>query len=163
MASIADLQLILKQKHIPTDISHDILCMVFQMEHRDKVHRLYLHDYIMDKVHKKKVTDDYDLEITINFYFDCNCCMRHQYNKPRMTDDGLTIVTKSCVFNPSWVYDYGLRWNEQGNDFPECDCQCRRLSRWCARKCLVKTTNWGPIENWPHHRYTFGRGAHRGN
>ena len=149
MASIADLQLILKQKHIPTDISHDILCMVFQMEHRDKVQRSHLLKDVVATAHRKGLLGDSDLETTINHYYNCDCCIRHQIRKPCITPEGLSIMTKPCVFKQS-VYDDVDEYGE-----PYCKCTCRHLARWHTRSWLKKNTDWGPITNWSRSKYSL--------
>ena len=142
MASIADLQLILKQKHIPAEIAHDILCLVFQMEHRDKVQRLYLHDLVVDEVHAKNLLGDSDLETSIHYYLGCNCCQRHQINKACITPDGLIIITRACVFKQTRYYDID---DEIG--LP-CSCDCRHTGRQIARKWIENEGDWGPRHQW---------------
>ena len=147
MASIADLQLILKQKHIPTDISHDILCMVFQMEHRDKVHRLYLHDSVIEKAHAKAYLGMSDLETSVNYYLGCNCCQRHQLNKAYITSGGLVIITRACVFKPT-------RYDDIDDEIDQrCTCNCRHMGRQYARKWMEKKGGWGPMNQWRHSQY----------
>ena len=147
MASTTDLQLILKQKHIPADISHKILCMVFQMEHRDKVHRLYLYDSVIEKAHAKNLLGDSDLETSINYYLGCNCCQRHQINKPCITSDGLVIITRACVFKPTRYYDIDDEINQR------CKCDCRHMGRRNARKWMEKESDWGPMNQWERSQY----------
>ena len=149
MPSIAELQLILKQKHLPADISHDILCMVFQMEHRDKVQRSHLLKDVVATAHLNNLLGDSDLETTINHYYNCDCCIRHQIRKPCITPEGLSIMTKPCVFKQS-VYD---DVDEYGEAY--CQCKCRHLARWHTRSWLKKNTDWGPITNWSRQRYSL--------
>ncbi len=137
MTSIADLQLILKQKHLPADISHDILCMVFQMEHRDKVQRLYLHDSVIERAHAKNLLGYSDLETSVNYYLGCNCCQRHQTNKACITPEGLIIITRACVFKPT-------RYDDIDDEIDErCKCDCRHRGRRNARKWMEKKKQLG--------------------
>jgi len=147
MASTTDLQLILKQKHIPADISHEILCMVFQMEHRDKVHRLYLYDSVIERAHAKNLLGISDLETSVNYYLGCNCCQRHQINKACIMPEGLIIITRSCVFKPTRYDDI----DDEINNY--CTCDCRHIGRRNARKWMENKGDWGPIHQWTHSQF----------
>lgn len=51
----------------------------------------------------------------------CNCCDRHQTNKPRL-------------YKP-W---YGCQSNGmmQHEDYVQCECYCRHMARWVCRTCI---------------------------
>ena len=149
MISTPQLKWVLQQKNVPSDVASNILLDVFHMEHRDKVQRSQLLKSVVDTAHRKNLLGDSDLETTVNHYYNCDCCIRHQIRKPCITPDGLTIITKPCVFKQSEYDDV----DQYGEAY--CQCKCRHLARWHTRKWLEKNTDWGPITNWSRSKYSL--------
>ena len=62
-----------------------------------------------------------DLHEKLENVVDCNCCERHQINKPR-------------VLAP-WVE---TPWNNTHNSLYACQCDCRHIARFICRNCVQK-------------------------
>ena len=139
-----DIVSILDEK-IPSSISHKIALMVFKSQHRDLIKQVELFERVMDKVWIHPMTRDCDFEQANKYWYECNCCRRHQINKGRINSDGtVNSITKSCVYDPNHKY-WGPGQN-QGR-FGECLCPCRHESRWYVRKHLD--------QKYPNHNIRF--------
>ena len=60
----------------------------------------------------------FNLREKLQFVVNCNCCERHQINKPQ-------------VLAP-WVE---TPWNNTPSDLYPCNCDCRHLARFICRSC----------------------------
>lgn len=133
-------------KVFPKEICEIILDMYFGRISRIRWYNSYIHDHIKLFANRRFVNthiipalgsdDDSNhafivenmtylknqIPKTVNWYHHCNCCQRHQIQKPMFTDeDELSIVTKPEAFYSSEQYNHA------------CCCRCRHNSRWMAR------------------------------
>ena len=125
--SIHTVTKILTQKSLPQPIIYQIIRLFYHEEHQFRLKRCF--EGVIDKAFKSIPGLCYaDLETAIMWYYQCNCCERHSYNKAVIRDDDLMIVTKPCVFK-GWRYD---------TDQHQCRCGCRHIGRRLAREFLKR-------------------------
>ena len=122
--SIRTVTEILTQKGLPQPIIYQIIRLFYHEEHQWQLERCF--EGIIDKAFSSQDVCHADLESAIMWYYQCNCCERHSYNKAVVRDDDLIIVTKPCVFK-GWRYD---------TDQHHCRCCCRSKGRMLAREFL---------------------------
>lgn len=140
-------------KVFPKEICEVILDMYFGRIARIRWYNSPLHDHIKERSHKRltewilwnsstvgnspdsvttflKLNKSYlknQIPNAINWYYDCQCCQRHQVHKPCIADGELCIVTKPQAFF--------CRDNHNN-----CQCDCRHKARWLAR-CWMQIMN----------------------
>ena len=141
-------------KVFPKEICEVILDMYFGRIARIRWYNCPLHDHIKERSHKRltewilwnsstvlnspdsittflKLNKSYiknQIPNAMNWYYDCQCCQRHQVQKPCIVDGELCIVTKPQAFF--------CRDNHNHN----CQCDCRHRARWLAR-CWMQIMN----------------------
>lgn len=127
--SIKTVSKILSQKNLPESIVYKIIRLFYHDEHQRKFQQSF--EGIIDKAFKSvSGLCHADLETAVMWFYQCNCCERHSYNKAVIRDDDLMIVTKPSVFK-AWRYD------TEGH-YHQCDCHCRQKGRMLAREFLKK-------------------------
>ena len=122
--SISTVTKFLTQRNLPESIVYKIIRLFYHEEHQFQLTRCF--EGIIDKAFSKRSVCHADLESATMWYYQCNCCERHSYNKAVIRDDDLMIVTKPCVFK-GWRYD---------TDQHHCRCRCRQTGRMLAREFL---------------------------
>lgn len=122
--SIKTVTKLLIQKNLPESIIYQIIRLFYHEEHQWRLARCF--EGIIHKAFSKRSVCHADLESAVMWYYQCNCCERHSYNKAVIRDDDLMIVTKPCVFK-GWRYD---------TDQHQCRCSCRTTGRTLAREFL---------------------------
>lgn len=134
-SSIKTVSKILSQKNLPESIVYKIIRLFYHGEHQRKLQQSF--EGIIDKAFKSvSGLCHADLETAIMWYYQCNCCERHSYNKAVVRDDDLMIVTKPSVFK-AWRYDI------EGH-YHQCECHCRHKGRMLARKFLERKNPTNP-------------------
>jgi hypothetical protein len=126
--SIRTVTKLLIQKSLPDTIIYQIIRLFYHEEHQQRLIRCF--EGIMEKAFRNLRVCHADLESAVLWYYQCNCCERHSYNKAVIRDDDLIIVTKPCVFK-AWRYD-------TEGPYRDCDCNCRNMGRSLARAFLKK-------------------------
>ena len=124
--SIRTVTKILTQKSLPESIIYQIVRLFYHEEHQWRLERCF--EGIIDMAFSREGVRRADLESAVMWYYQCNCCERHSYNKAVIRDDDLMIVTKPCVFK-GWRYD---------TDQHQCRCECRHIGRRLAREFLKR-------------------------
>ena len=124
--SIRTVTEILTQKSLPQPIIYQIIRLFYHEEHQWRLERCF--EGIIDMAFSREGVRRADLESAVMWYYQCNCCERHSYNKAVIRDDDLMIVTKPCVFK-GWRYD---------TDHHQCRCECRHIGRRLAREFLKR-------------------------
>ena len=117
---------LLIQKGLPESIIYQIIRLFYHEEHQWRLKRCF--EDIMNKAFSHEGVCRADIESAVMWYYQCNCCERHSYNKAIIHDDDLMIVTKPCVFK-GWRYD---------TDQHQCRCVCRHTGRMLAREFLER-------------------------
>jgi len=125
---------ILHQKITSEDICNKIMEMVQHSEHADKMINVYS-DII--KIKYSLFDPSCLSSISCNQLYNCNCCRRHQRDKPLInyTDyviSSVSIITKPCVFNPNHKFD-----KPESNSY-SCECPCRHYTREVMREHLMQ-------------------------
>ena len=133
------------QKFFPKGICEIILDMYFGRIARIRWYNCRLHDNIKEFYHKKffEWLDKYEntstekrptflknnknflkiqIPISIKRYYDCECCLRHQVQKPYIVENELIIVTKPRVYDDT---GFDIKYN--------CYCTCRHKARYLSR------------------------------
>lgn len=125
--SIKTVSKILSQKNLPESIVYKIIRLFYHDEHKCLLQQSF--EGIIDKAFKwVPGVCHADLETAIMWFYQCNCCERHSYNKAVVRDNDLMIVTKPSVFK-AWRYD------TEGH-YHQCECLCRHIGRSLAREFL---------------------------
>ena len=124
--SISTVTKFLTQHNLPESIIYKIIRLFYHEEHQWRLKRCF--EDIIDKAFSKRSVCNADLESAVMWFYQCNCCERHSYNKAVIRDDDLMIVTKPCVFK-GWRYD---------TDQHQCRCGCRHIGRRLAREFLKR-------------------------
>ena len=124
--SIKTVTKLLIQKSLPESIIYQIIRLIYHEEHQWRLERCF--EGIIDMAFSREGVRRADLESAVMWYYQCNCCERHSYNKAVIRDDDLMIVTKPCVFK-GWRYD---------TDQHQCRCECRHIGRRLAREFLKR-------------------------
>lgn len=135
---------------LPKEVCEIILDIYFGRIARIRWYKSSIHDDIKERSHArliewilektscvrncdKKITTflknnktflKYQISNAMNWYYECNCCKRHQVHKPAMDLDELYIVTKPQAF---FCRDH---------DNHTCHCDCRHKARWLSRTWL---------------------------
>jgi len=117
---------LLIQKGLPEAIIYKIIRLFYREEHQWRLKRCF--EDIINKAFRSQGVCLADIESAVMWYYQCNCCERHSYNKAVIRDDDLMIVTKPCVFK-GWRYD---------TDQHQCRCNCRNKGRMLARDFLER-------------------------
>ena len=62
----------------------------------------------------------------INYWYNCNCCQKHQKNKPKfdILNNIISVKNRKSKKHICVIYS--------------CNCVCRHWSRMLIRKCLIK-------------------------
>jgi len=129
--SIRTVTKLLIQKSLPESIIYQIIRLFYHEEHQWRLERCF--EGIIDKAFSREGVRRADLESAAMWYYQCNCCERHSYNKAVIRDDDLIICTKPSVFK-GWRYD---------TDQHQCRCGCRHIGRRLAREFLKrKNPDW---------------------
>ena len=131
------------EKIFPKGICEIILDMYFGRIARVRWYNSRLHDNIKECYHKKffewlDKNTSYEkrptflknnknflkiqIPISIKRFYDCECCLRHQIEKPIIFENELFIITKPKVYD---YPDCELRY--------KCNCPCRYKARHLAR------------------------------
>ena len=126
--SIRTVTKILTQKSLPESIIYQIVRLFYHEEHQLRLQQSF--EGIIDKAFSYQSVCHADLETAMMWYYQCNCCERHSYNKAVVRDDDLMIVTKPSVFK-AWRYD-------TEGDYHQCRCSCRSIGRILAREFLKR-------------------------
>jgi len=126
--SISTVTKFLTQNNLPESIVYKIIRLFYHEEHQCQLERCF--EGIIDTAFNSEGLCQADTESAVMWYYQCNCCERHSYNKAVIRDDDLMIVTKPSVFK-AWRYD---------NDGPyhQCQCVCRHTGRMLARDFLKR-------------------------
>ncbi len=124
--SIRTVTKLLIQKSLPDTIIYQIIRLFYHEEHQRQLERCF--EDIIDKAFSNRGVCHADLESAVMWFYQCNCCERHCYNKAVIRGDDLMIVTKPCVFK-GWRYD---------TDQHQCRCICRTTGRSLAREFLKR-------------------------
>ena len=141
-------------KIFPKEICEVILDIYFGRIARIRWYNSPLHDHIKERSHRRltewilwnsstvgnapdkittflKINKSYlknQIPNAMNWYYDCQCCQRHQVQKPCICNGELCIVTKPEAF---FCRD---------NHNHDCQCDCRHRARWLAR-CWMQIMN----------------------
>ena len=118
---------ILYKKGIDEGLIYYIIQLVYHEEHQYNLYECF--EGILSKAFRKENVCLADIETAVRWYYTCNCCERHSYNKALINDNDLIIVTKPCVFK-AWRYDTGDK------PYEWCQCDCRQRGRALARHFL---------------------------
>ncbi len=124
--SISTVTKFLTRHNLPEEVVYKIIRLFYHEEHQWQLKRCF--EGIIDKAFSSRRVCHADLESATMWFYQCNCCERHSYNKAVIRDDDLMIVTKPCVFK-GWRYD---------TDQHQCRCRCRNTGRMLAREFLRK-------------------------
>ena len=124
--SISTVTKFLTQNNLPESIVYKIIRLFYHEEHQCQLERCF--EGIIDTAFNSEGLCQADTESAVMWYYQCNCCERHSYNKAVIHDDELMIVTKPCVFK-GWRYD---------SDQHQCRCSCRNKGRMLARDFLER-------------------------
>ena len=144
---------LLIQKGLPESIIYQIIRLFYHEEHQWRLKRCFEH--IIDQAFCRLTTCSADLESAMMWFYRCNCCERHSYNKAIIRDNDLMIVTKPCVFK-GWRYDC------RDEPYGSCECYCRHVGRQLAREFLEKKNPENPFgvmmpnANGTHRSITLG-------
>lgn len=150
-------------QNAPLEICHKIMIYYYGIEHKIKMKNYGVHEelikYMLFPLSLPK-SGYYDIckEEPIkacDYYYKCNCCKRHQYNKSYIFKDNLIIITKPTVFVPDFQYSSNICCSHDTtlanvpNINTACRCACRNRTRRCARIFLKKT--YGADHAHTHH------------
>ena len=140
---------ILHEKIASDDICDLIMEMVQHNEHAEKMKDVYS-DIIRcnNRILQRLFSNDPTClsSVSCNQLYNCNCCRRHQHNKPLIGYNNVyeissvSIITKPCVFNPNHKFDTNFEDNNEQDDeiHNYCGCSCRQLSRFVMRRHLME-------------------------
>ena len=124
--SIRTVTKILTQKSLPESIIYQIVRLFYHEEHQWRLERCF--EGIINRAFRSWGLCLADIENAVMWYYQCNCCERHSYNKAVIRDDALMIVTKPSVYK-AWRYD-------TDGPYHQCNCSCRTTGRRLAREFL---------------------------
>ena len=124
--SISTVTKFLTQHNLPQSIVYKIIRLFYHEEHQSRLQQSF--EGIIEKAFSCQGVCFADLETAIMWFYQCNCCERHSYNKAVVRDNDLMIVTKPSVFK-AWRYD------TEGH-YHQCECSCRSTGRMLAREFL---------------------------
>ena len=123
---------ILYKKGLNESLVYNIIHLVYHEEHQFYLSLCF--DSIITNAFTrmtiKNTLCSADIETAVKWFYDCNCCERHSFNKAVIDKEDLLIVTKPCVFTV-WRYNTDI-------DYYACECNCRHLGRRLAREFLKK-------------------------
>ena len=127
---------------LPDDIVHNIIIMVYGMEHIQKVDSLRLNHDIKAYALSFETIRSIDPQNACKFWHNCRCCKAHQINKGLIFHNGApAIITRPIVFNPNAIYWGNVpptpRFHNQAHidnhNGARCYCHCRHWTRECVR------------------------------
>ena len=132
--SIRTVTKLLIQKSLPESIIYQIVRLFYHEEHQWRLERCF--EGIINRAFRSWDLCLADIESAVMWYYQCNCCERHSYNKAVIRDDDLMIVTKPSVFK-AWRYD-------TDGPYHQCNCSCRQTGRRLAREFLKRKNPANP-------------------
>jgi len=124
----------LTRHNLPEEVVYKIIRLFYHEEHQCQLERCF--EGIIDTAFSSWGVCHADLEKAVMWFYQCNCCERHSYNKAVIRDNELMIVTKPCVFK-GWRYDTEGLYND-------CMCDCRQKGRMLARDFLKRKNTVNP-------------------
>ena len=121
-------------KNLPIEVCDKIILIVYFGEHATKIRLIKLHDELVRKVMRQwdRRLYEFDPETLCQYWFNCMCCKKHQINKGYIDENGVSIITKPCVFKDNQTYNSDFTFGH------ECRCCCRHFTRMALRKYLKK-------------------------
>ena len=132
--SISTVTKFLTQHNLPESIVYKIIRLFYHEEHQFQLTRCF--EGIINKAFWSWDLCLADIESATMWFYQCNCCERHSYNKAVIRDDDLMIVTKPSVFK-AWRYD-------TDGPYHQCNCSCRQTGRRLAREFLKRKNPANP-------------------
>ena len=132
--SISTVTKFLTQHNLPESIVYKIIRFFYHDEHQSRLKRCF--EDIINRAFRSWDLCLADIESAVMWFYQCNCCERHSYNKAVIRDDDLMIVTKPSVFK-AWRYD-------TDGPYYQCNCTCRQTGRRLAREFLERKNPANP-------------------